>query len=114
MTSRIQNKNTKQKTTYATNYFSVKSFNVFLLGLIILIGFFYLLQVNSMAVKGYVIRDLEVKLEDAKMNNRNLQLQSQGLQSVGGLATKTAELGMVTVDKVEYLQGPGSSVAVAK
>lgn len=114
MTSRIQNKNTKQKTTAASFFHNVRAFNICLVCLIILAGFLYLTQVNASAVKGYVIRDLQVKLEDSKLNNKKLEYQAQALQSVGGISAKAAPLGMVVADHVEYLQMPGGEVAVAR
>ena len=113
MTERIQNKNTKQN-VIVSDYFSVKVFNIALICLIIMAGFLYLTQVNASAVKGYIIRDLEVKFEDSRLINKKLQLQSQAMQSVGGMMKKAGELGMVTGDNVEYLQAPGGGVAMAK
>jgi hypothetical protein len=114
MTERIQNKNQNKGTTNLVSYFSVKTFNIVLICLLVLTGFLYLTQVNASAVKGYIIRDLETKLEDTKLANKKLELQSQAMQSVGGIAAKVEALGMVSVDKVEYLQAPGREVAVAK
>ncbi|MFA5359123.1 MAG: hypothetical protein WC310_04900 [Patescibacteria group bacterium] len=113
MTSRIQNKNTKQKErrNFSLN---IKVFNIFFICLIVLGGFLYLTQVNSSAVKGYILRDLEIKLEDAKSSNRSLSLQVQELQSINGLTKKIETMGMVPTTDVAYLQMPGNDVAMAK
>ena len=114
MTSRTQNKNTKQKEKTTRYSWSIKSFNIFMICLVVLAGFLYLTQANALAVKGYIIRDLEIKLDDAKVSNRNLELSVQKLQSVGGLAMKSDSIGMVETGEVEYLQLPGGEVAMSK
>ncbi len=116
----MKNKNKKEWTndysvpTTTNFYFGTKTFNIILICLIILTGFLYLSQVNASAVKGYIIRDLEMKLEEAKVNYKDLELESQAHQSVGGMAAKAQELGMVGVENVEYIQLPGGEVAVVK
>ncbi|MFA6534092.1 MAG: hypothetical protein WCT37_02860 [Patescibacteria group bacterium] len=129
MTTYIQNKKThllrqiggfggqaKQKDNgrETSRVFSYRHLNIGLICLIILTGFFYLTQVNASAVKGYIIADLGAKLEAAQTENRKLELTSQSLQSVGDLAEKTKELGLVDAGQVEYLQAPGGVVAVAR
>lgn len=113
MTDRIQNKKTKNQNKNQS-WLTWKNINVFLLLVIGLAGFVYLTQVNASAVNGYVIRDLEIKLEETKLNNSRLELQVQAKQSVGDVGTKVAVLGMVSADNVEYLQMPGGEVAMAK
>ena len=114
MSPRIKNKNKNKQSTNTTAFFGIKTWNIFLICLIILTGFLYLTQVNASAVKGYVIRDLEIQQEEIVLNSRKLELESQAMQSVGGIAAKVQELGMVTADEVEYFQLPGGEVAVAK
>jgi len=113
MSPRIQNKNKNKKTTTRVS-FGIKTFNIVLICLIFLAGFLYLTQVNASAVKGYIIRDLEIKKEKLTRQNKKLELTSQALQSVSGVSTKIQELGMVNVDDIDYLQAPGGEVAVAK
>jgi len=112
MTNRIQNQNTKQKETGLNEYFSIKVFNIFIIGLIVITGFLYLTQVNASAVKGYIIKDLETKLEQEKVNTQNLELEAQAKQSVSNVAEKIQALGLVNADKVEYLQVAGGTVAM--
>jgi len=114
MTSWVQNQNTRQKSVVFRSYFSLSTFNIAIICLLVAFGFLYLTQVNALAVQGYVLRDLETKLEDYKLNNRNLEIQNQAKQSVSNLKDKVTQLGMVNADQVEYLQAPGGKVAVAR
>ena len=114
MSPLIKNQNKNKTVSTVRVSFGVKTFNIVLSCLVILTGFLYLTQVNASAVKGYVIRDLEVKREEVNLENRKFELRSQAMQSVGGITTKIIELGMVNVDQVEYLQLPGGEVAIAR
>jgi len=80
--------------------------------LIFMFGFLYLTQVNATATKGFIIRDLEKKLETSKNNNLALELDVRNLQSVGGLQDKVAILGMVPVKNIEYLSSQSGVVAM--
>ena len=82
--------------------------------MIVLAGFLYLTQVNASAVKGYIIRDLELKIEEQKIISKNLELTSQEKQSVSSVVSRVTEMGLVSADQIKYLQAPGGEVAVAR
>ncbi|MFA5021506.1 MAG: hypothetical protein WC508_00280 [Patescibacteria group bacterium] len=63
----------------------------------------YLIQVNSLATKGYQIKELEKKISDLEQQKADLDLQTLSLQSVGALKDKVGSLGMVAVGKTDYL-----------
>ncbi|MBI5621535.1 hypothetical protein HY933_01565 [Candidatus Falkowbacteria bacterium] len=114
MSPLIKNQNQNKIVDVSRVSFGIKTFNIAIICLIIVTGFLYLTQVNASAVKGYIIRDLEMKREEAKLANRKLELQAAGMQSVGAVSDKISQLGMVSADSVEYLQLPGGEVAVAR
>lgn len=72
----------------------------------------YLIQVNTLATKGYAIRELEVEIATQKKNNELLGLEIIERQSMDALQRKIAELGLVAVDRIDYI-APTAAVASA-
>lgn len=89
-----------------------RTFLFFLIAAIALCFFIYLWQVNSMATKGYKIKDLEGRMSDLKDQNKKLELQVAELRSTARISEKLKELNLVEVAKIEYLTSSGTSVAI--
>ncbi len=113
MTNRIQNKNTKKICDWSSRCIPT-TINVSLLAVIVFVGFFYLTQVNAIAVKGYIIQDMEQQLEDNQLALRQLELTRRGHQSASTVMAKVDQLGMVPADQVEYVTVPSDQVAIAR
>lgn len=101
------------KENYLSNCRQKNRNRIFLLGgLIIFGGILYLWQINSLATTGYKINALEDQAAGVKEQNKKLLVQITELRSTSRLEQKIAELKMVSVARVEYLQSNGSSVAM--
>lgn len=79
---------------------------------ILFISLFYLGQINSLATKGYGIKNLENKISDLKDENKKLELQITELRSTERVAKEIKTLKLEEVARIEYLQPDGSSVAL--
>jgi hypothetical protein len=103
-TKKIQ-KNFKQtKTgTYSKKIPAIKNLNLWIFGFIACLGLAYLIQVNSLATQGYKIKDLEKKVVELKHSKSDLELEALALQSVGNIKLKMDEMGMVALNKEEFL-----------
>jgi len=75
-------------------------------------GLLYLWQINFLATTGYQLKDLETKQSVLKDENKRLLVKITELRSTSRLEAKIAELKMVSVARVEYLQANGTSVAM--
>lgn len=75
-----------------------------LLSCLLTIGATYLVQVNSLATKGYHIRDLEKRITQLEAQAADLQSQTLALQSMEALKQRVALLPMVPVGALEYLK----------
>lgn len=80
--------------------------------LIFCFGMIYLWQINGLATKGYQIKDLEEKVSEIKDSNKKLLIEITELRSTSRLEEKVAQLKMVEVSRIEYLQPNGSTVAM--
>ena len=98
---------------FITNYQNKNRNSLIILGVLIFsCGLLYLWQINCMATSGYQIKELENKAAALKDANKHLQVQITELRSTTRLEAKIAELKMVSVARVEYLQANGDTVAM--
>jgi len=82
---------------------NLKTANIVVSGLIVVMTVGYLVQINSLATKGYQIKDLENKITSLKQEKADLELEALSLQSMGNVAEKVQGLGMVSAGEPEYL-----------
>jgi len=87
------------------------NFKITMVGLIILLGLFYIVEINNLSTQGFKIKDLEAKINQLKAENQALELQAAELQSSNKLQSRIEELNMTTVAKVEYLSPTAEMVA---
>lgn len=97
-------KSSSKKRFFIFSGFNFKFFNLVLGSLVFLLGIGYLLQINSLATRGYAIKDLEERVEELKQEKSDLELESLGLQSMSAVQDKVNDLGMVVVKNSDYLQ----------
>ncbi len=70
---------------------------------ILTLGFFYLVQANSLVGASYEIRDYKEKAKELAEMNQELEMQIVKAQSPNNLEKAIENLGMVKVDKAIYL-----------
>ena len=63
----------------------------------------YLIQVNSLATKGYQIKELEKQLNELMAEKADLELETLSLQSLSAVKDRINDLGMVASGQAEYL-----------
>jgi cell division protein FtsL len=83
-----------------------------LVALIIIFSFFYLWQINSLATKGYKVKELEDRVSELRETNKKLELQITELRSSDRITKEVENLQMVQVARVEYLRPDGTAVAL--
>ena len=86
--------------------------NTLLLGVIAMLGVWYLVQVNITMSKGYQIRDMENQVAAAQSVARSNQVKLTELETVSNLTAQATAIGMVPVGSVEYVTRPTSGVAL--
>lgn len=75
------------------------------------IGFFYLIQTNFVATKGYQIAELKESVRQLQEENKQLNLKYIELQSITNLSNQVLKMELVAAEKVEIIPALGSSVA---
>lgn len=75
--------------------------------------FLYVLQVNGIAAKGYMIRDLKTQVYELEEQNRALQVSISNLKSIDNLQVQIADFDMVKVENIEYVILSSTNVVAA-
>ena len=91
---------------------SVTLLNLIVLGLLLVTGVGYLVQVNGAVAKGYAIREMETKISQLQAQGSELKLSALELESMQNVQAKVDQLGMVAVGDLDYLTP--TPVAVAR
>jgi len=109
----IQNKNKKERfeakpRAWYKIFSNVKTINIALVVLICLFGVLYLAEINSMAIKGFAIKDLEDKQSALKENIRKVEFQVAEMQSTAKIQERINSLSMVGVARVDYAKTSGT------
>ncbi|MDD4995572.1 MAG: hypothetical protein PHW53_03865 [Patescibacteria group bacterium] len=88
--------------------FKITNLNIVAMILVMIMGGFYLVQVNKVTTKGYKIRDLEKKIQAIEDSSRKVELEIAELQSLDSVEERVKTLGMVPVENVRYVKKPGA------
>ncbi|NQU84065.1 MAG: hypothetical protein HQ536_05140 [Parcubacteria group bacterium] len=101
-------KNKKQKKKVNISFGFLTTISVVCL---ILIGSFYLYEVNGAAVKGFLIKDLEKKVDELKEENKRLSNLHADYESMQNTQERTQVLQMVASRNIEYITVMSGGVA---
>ena len=75
----------------------------FIFCLIIICGISYVISVNNLSIKGFILADLKSKIAELKKENENIELKVMNLESYENITKRANELKMVKVDKINYI-----------
>lgn len=78
---------------------------------ILILGFIYFLQTNSLVSQGYLTRKYQQELKDLKEEHNKLQIEVSQSQSLMKLQEAIQNFNLVPADRVSYLKaGEGEAV----
>ena len=83
----------------------------FIFCLIIICGISYVVSVNNLSIKGFVLADLKSKVSELQKENENIELKVMNLESYENITKRVNELKMVKVDKIDYITKANDFVA---
>mgnify|MGYP006057487401 CR=1 FL=1 len=87
------------------------TYSVILLVAVFVTGLFYLVQINTVATKGFEIQELEKSVKELKLANRQLEVQAVELQSIQAIKDGSEGLDLTSQGEVRYLQEKSRDVA---
>lgn len=104
--------NSEKESLLKTFKIDLTFLNIILIFLIVFTSLTYLFYVNRQATSGFEIKGLERKIAELEQQNKKLELKKAELQSLSEIEKSVSDLGMVSVNKIEYLPAVGSVMAV--
>lgn len=111
MTKYVYKNKYKDKKRKTKINFSFNFLTVLCAAALIFIGAFYLYEVNSAAVKGYKIKELEKKVEVLKEENKKFSNLQADYESMQNTHERTLGLNMVESRDIEYITVMSGGVA---
>lgn len=90
------------------------SIRVIIFGLIILVGFVYLVQINRVSTGGFEIKKLTERMGELKNENKKLELEIADLKSLKVIKETSQALNLVGVSRVDYVTLPQEAVALGE
>lgn len=79
--------------------------------LMIFASAFYLFQVNSLAIKGYEVKELENKISELEKENKKMQIREMEFRSMYVIEKSAQNFNLVSPENVTYLE-VNSTVAI--
>lgn len=89
----------------------LKIINAILGGVTVILGLFYLVNINDLTVKGFALKELKSSSNLLLSDNRDYEAKIMNLQSYNNLNDKIKKLNMVAVSEVEYLSTNNGVIA---
>ncbi len=80
--------------------------------MIVISGIGYLASANDISIKGFVLSDLKIQLEEKQKEQEKLKISSLNLQAMNNIEARATELKMVKVDTIDYIDGNTLGVAI--
>lgn len=84
--------------------FITLNLKVVILGMVVLMGLTYLVQVNKVSTSGFEIQELEQRVTELKKENAKLELTAAQLESLSTIEQRVQRLDLVSTEKVDYLE----------
>lgn len=109
----IRSANSSARRQTIKHGFSWQALNICLSLACVIFGVTYLVGMNDLTVKGFVLKDLKSRSQMLTEENQELQSKALTLQSYAAISPRLQGLNMVAVEDVAYLS-PKTSVVAKK
>ncbi|MCD4761826.1 hypothetical protein K8R32_02595 [bacterium] len=71
----------------------------------------FIISINDLSIKGFVLQDLKFKVVELEEGNRELELLAMKLESYENISERAEKLSMIKVEKIEYITVTDEAVA---
>jgi len=108
---RKKQKKIKKSGTKKDNSVVSSFINKLLLVIIIFSGISFVISINDLSIKGFVLEELKEEVYNLSVENKNIELLAMELESFENISKRAEELKMVKVDAIEYIKLSDEAVA---
>lgn len=96
---------------FKKSIFNLKALNKILFVSIIVLGIFYVAGINDLSIQGFALSDLREQRNKLADENKKLELRAMTLSSYNVISGKVANLKMVAVGEIDYINDGKEAVA---
>ncbi len=86
-------------------------FNNSLAFLLVISCVLFVVSINDLSIKGFVLQELKINAGDLQSHNEKMELKIMNKESFNSVKLKAEELNMVKVDKIDYITVIDGAVA---
>ncbi|PLX28088.1 hypothetical protein C0583_02550 [Candidatus Parcubacteria bacterium] len=79
---------------------SILNKSIALLIVVFMVG--YVVSINDLSIKGFILQDLKVTINELQIENERYELEAMALESYENINEKAKKIGMVKVDNIDY------------
>jgi len=90
----------------------VKLLNKVIIFFIIFNAVYFVMNVNDLSIKGFVLNSQKMKVLKLTDENRALELEITKLSSLSNVEKRAQEMKLVKVDKIDYIEVKDGAVAM--
>lgn len=83
-----------------------------LLLVILTIGLYHVFNINNLAVKGFVLREVKTEYNALIEENKKAEIEIMAGESLENIEARANQLKMVKADKIAYLKAKANEVAM--
>jgi len=78
-------------------------FNRCLFGCLLICGVYFVISINDLSVKSFILQDLQAKAENLRDRNQSVELEVMQLQSYENISQRARDNQMVRIEEVDYI-----------
>lgn len=93
----------RQRNKKPSRLSAFRMINKIIIGIIIFSGIYYVIGVNDLSIKGFMLDKLKNQADVLAKENQDIEMQVMQLESYDQIAHRAQELKMVVVEKIEYI-----------
>jgi hypothetical protein len=82
---------------------NLKAVNTLVIAVVMLLGTYYLININELSVKGFILKELKSQSSLLETENVELQNKVSSLQSYDNVIARVSGLNMVSVGDMDYV-----------
>ncbi len=102
----------REKRLAVQRWFVSTTCRALLLGCILVFGVLYLFKINTVSTQGFVISDLETKIEQLERDNKRLDVQVATNRSMKSIEERLQGMEFVAAGEMQYVHPVGTAVAL--
>ncbi len=101
----------RQKAGVKKKLQGLKIINISIIILVFLFAIAYVVIVNDLSIRGFVLRDIKLQVKDLKDENEQLAIEVMKMEGYDNIEKRAQELQLVKVDKIDYITITDTSMA---